>query len=157
MKGERLGTSPNSSSQAQMPAMVQIRITRNRPSFLTNNRHFNASINRTTNRIHLRPSNPRIAERAVCTSRQKNHQADQKHQSHKRTTTLERTTKRQLFPVLPPAHHSASSLPAISDLHLEKKQKRESFKVFLWLLLAKHLDQFMIDSSSHLEHYRIAA
>lgn len=118
MKGEKLETRLNPSRQTLLQTAVRIHITRNLLNFLTRDRHFSASINRTMSRIHLRQNSPQIhiAERVACTSRLKNRQVDQKPQSHKKTATLERFTKRQPFPVLPPGHHSASSLPATSDL-----------------------------------------
>lgn len=118
MKGEKLETRLNSSSQTILQTTARIHIPRNLLNFPTRDRHFSASIKRTMSRIHLRRNNPQIhiAERAACISRQKNHQVDQKPQSHKKTATLGRSTKRQPFPVPLPGHHSASSLPATSDL-----------------------------------------
>lgn len=75
------------------------------------------------NLSHLLTSNLHIAERVACTLRQKNHQICQKHQSHKKTTTLERSTKRQLFPVPQLDHHSATFPLTLSDLQLEKNAK----------------------------------
>lgn len=118
MKGEKQETKLKSTSQTQLQTSSQILITKNLHSFLTKDKHFNASTNRTMSHIHLRQSNPliHIAERAAYTSKHKSHQVDQKHQSYKKTTTLGRSIKRQPFPAPPLVHHSASSLPKNSDL-----------------------------------------
>lgn len=69
MKGERLETRLSPTSQTQLQTMVRMLIIRNLRKFITKDRHFNASINRITNLIHLPQSNLHIptAGRAVST------------------------------------------------------------------------------------------